>query len=158
VGHQMAKFADAFGMDYVYYDIDERLKDNPSSAKDLDTFLKSIDVLSVHIPLEKKTIQFLNAEMLSKLKRGSLIINTSRGEILDEAALVKLLKDGHISGVAVDVLDQELIKENRVQSKLLQYAKTNSNVIITPHIAGATIDSMQATEDFVVNKLMKRWQ
>ena len=157
VGQQIAKYADAFDMSYTFYDIDNGKKNLANQTKDLTSFLTSIDVLTVHIPLNKKTNYFLNAEKLSKLKKGSLIINTSRGEIIDEAALVDVLIDGHIRGVAVDVLDQELIEEKREKSKLLKYAQSNMNAIITPHIAGATTDSMQRTEEFVIKKLLYKW-
>ncbi|MGK0426784.1 MAG: D-3-phosphoglycerate dehydrogenase [Ulvibacter sp.] len=157
VGQQIAKYADAFDMSYTFYDIDNALNNLSNQTEDLTSFLSSIDVLTLHIPLNKKTRHFLDAEKLSKLKKGSLVINTSRGEIIDEDSLVDMLVDGHIGGAAVDVLDQELIKETREKSPLLKYARTNKNVIITPHIAGATIDSMQRTEEFVIKKLLYKW-
>lgn len=157
VGQQIAKYADAFDMSYTFYDIDDELDHLSNRTEDLTSFLTSIDVLTIHIPLNKETTHFLNAEKLAKLKKGSLIINTSRGEIIDEYALVNALIDGHIAGVAVDVLDQELIKEKREKSRLLKYAQSNANAIITPHIAGATIDSMQQTEEFVIKKLLHKW-
>jgi D-3-phosphoglycerate dehydrogenase len=157
VGKQIARYAEAFDMTYSFYDIDNELNNLPNQTEDLTGFLASIDVLTVHIPLNDKTTHFLNAEKLSKLKKGSLIINTSRGEIIDEVALVASLIDGHIGGVAVDVLNQELIKEEREKSILLKYAQSHINAIITPHIAGATIDSMQQTEEFVIKKLLYKW-
>jgi len=155
VGKQIAKYAEAFGMNYRFFDTAPELKDHLNSAENLDEMLAQSDVLSVHIPLNAQNINFLNTEKLQHLKNGALLINTSRGEIIDEKAVVNALGNGKIAGVATDVLTDELHPEERNKSPLLAYARENETVIITPHIAGATLDSMHLTEEFVVGQLLK---
>ena len=155
VGKQIANYAEAFGMPYRIYDTAAELKDHPKAAKNLGELFTQSDVLSVHIPLNAENTRFLNSENLKQLKKGALIINTSRGEIIDERAVVNALKKGKISGLATDVLTDEIDPEKREKSPLLAFARENETVIITPHIAGATLDSMHITEEFVVGELIK---
>jgi D-3-phosphoglycerate dehydrogenase len=155
VGKQISNYAEAFGMPYRFFDIAPELKNHPNAAKDINELLAQSDVLSVHIPLNAENTNFLNKEKLQHLKNGALLINTSRGEVVDENEVVNALKNGKISGVATDVLTDELHPEKRRKSPLLAYAKKNETVIITPHIAGATLDSMHLTEEFVVDQLLK---
>lgn len=152
VGKQMAKYADVFNMPWVYYDTDEKLKNSPNSVEDLNIFLGEIDVLSIHIPLDKKNMNFLNAKNLKNIKKGCYIINTSRGEVVDESALAELLANGYLGGLATDVLSFERDPVTWQASPFLKLAKELDNIIITPHIAGATYESMWLTEEFIINK------
>ncbi|WP_031427739.1 NAD(P)-dependent oxidoreductase [Flavimarina sp. Hel_I_48] len=156
VGRQISKYAEAFNMDYYFYDLAKTKKNHPRAVSTVDDLLKKSDILSIHIPLNKENENFLDQRKLNKLKTGALIINTSRGELIDENALVNSLLEGKVAGLATDVLAGELYPEKRRNSPLLSYARQHNAVIITPHIAGATLDSMQITEEFVVDEFLQR--
>lgn len=158
VGKQVSRYAQAFDMPFLSYDIDPAKKQFTHSVAELKDFLSQIDVLSIHIPLNSKNILFLNKDNLSFLKKEAYIINTSRGEVIDENIVVSMLRANKLMGIATDVLANEFHPKKRNDNCLLTYAKENENCIITPHIAGATIDSMQMTEDFVVDKLIQEWK
>lgn len=153
VGQQIAKFAKAFNMQFCYYDIDPA-KSGENSVSSLEELLRQSDILSIHIPLNPENVNFLNSENLNEIKDGAYIVNTSRGEVIDEKNLVQLLKRGKLRGCATDVLTGELNKAEREKSPLLKYAQRHENVIITPHIAGATMESMHLTEEFVMDKFL----
>jgi D-3-phosphoglycerate dehydrogenase len=151
VGKQVAHYAEAFGMEVGFYDIQNVVsKYNVfSNAEDL---FEWADIISIHIPLSKENSHFINRELLDKLNSNSILINTSRGAVVDEVYLGELLEQNKVKGYATDVLEDELnicIDEN----KLVALSKQGYNVIITPHIAGATLESMAMTENFVVEKL-----
>lgn len=152
VGRQMSDYAKALNMAWKFFDVDTRKKNYPESIEELHSFLAEIDVLSIHIPLQDENINYLNASNLKYLKKGCYIINTSRGEIIEEEILSELLQNGHLAGLATDVLKDELNPELRNNSPLLKLANQFDNIIITPHIAGATYESMWLTEEFVIKK------
>ena len=91
---------------------------------------------------------------MDQLSKQSILINTSRGAIVDESYLCFLLKEKKIKGYATDVLENELTIDFS-NNELIGLAKAGYNVLITPHIAGATFESMKMTEDFVVEKFLK---
>ena len=84
-----------------------------------------------------------------------MLLNTSRGEVLDEAAVVRHLESGRLGGVAVDVLKNETRPEGVFESPLLSYARLHRNLLVTPHIGGATAESMAKTELFMASKLAR---
>lgn len=155
VGKQIAEYAEVFKMPFVFYDTDPNLKNHPNAVEDLEKFLAAVDVLSIHIPLNQENEKFLNATNLKYLKPASYIINTSRGEVIDEAVLADMLIEKKISGLATDVLGSELSSKARQNNPLIKAAQHLYNVIITPHIAGATYESMWRTEEFVIKKWME---
>ncbi|MFV8226684.1 NAD(P)-dependent oxidoreductase [Christiangramia aquimixticola] len=152
VGKQMAGYAEVFKMPWIFYDIDPKLKSHQESEKDLISFLKKVDILSIHIPLNQETKNFINASNLKFLKKGSFIVNTSRGEVIEDEALTALIQNGHIAGFATDVLVSEIDEVKRRKNPLLKLAREFDNIIITPHIAGATYESMWLTEKFIIEK------
>ena len=154
VGKQIAKYAEAFKVPFKFYDIDKYLQEHPACVKSLTKFLQSIDILSIHIPLNENTVNFLNEKNLNFLKKETLIINTSRGEIIDESYIATALIENRIGGYATDVLNDELTEKKRLKSPLLKLQQLDLNLIITPHIAGATFESMMMTESFVIKKFI----
>ena len=94
---------------------------------------------------------------MQKLKAGALVINTSRGEVIDEAALAELVLAGRINGVATDVLQGESSgnKEFLYSNKLWKLSQSTDRVLISPHIGGACQDAMHATEEFVARRLVE---
>ncbi|WP_339653588.1 NAD(P)-dependent oxidoreductase [uncultured Salegentibacter sp.] len=152
VGKQMAEYAEVFKMPWIFYDIDPQLRSHQRSEEDLISFLKKVDILTIHIPLNQETTNFINASNIKFLKEGSYIINTSRGEVIEEEAVKDLLENGYLAGIAIDVLVSEIDENKRKNNPLLKLARELDNIIITPHIAGATYESMWLTEEFIIKK------
>ncbi|MGB4107341.1 MAG: NAD(P)-dependent oxidoreductase [Alphaproteobacteria bacterium] len=154
IGSKVAKYAEAFGMKILANDI----LDIPGvNMTDLDTLLQKSDVVSIHVPYSDRTHEMIGELQFSKMKNGGIFINTARGEIVDEDALLEALKSGRLSGAAIDVLQGENSgkKSWAKKNKLVAYARKNSNLLITPHTGGATYDSMAKTEIFMAEKLLK---
>lgn len=149
-GSRIARYADTFEMNIKYYDpfvMDSRFG---VKVNCLDDILKQSDIISIHVHLSKETKHLLNAENLKNLKQNAYVINTSRGQLVDESALCNLLINKKISGVASDVLYNEF-KEIHHNS-LWKLQNKGYNIIITPHIGGATMDAMWACEEYLVNQ------
>jgi len=149
-GLKVAKYAKVFDMSIKYFD---PFVENTDYFKcnNLQELLETSDVITIHIHLTENTINYINKKNINFVKKGALLINTSRGAICDEEALVKALKDRQISGIAVDVLSTEI--ENFKDSYLWKAQQEESNIIITPHIGGATYDAMWACEEFIIDKI-----
>lgn len=110
----------------------------------------AVDILSVHLPYNEKTHFLINKTVMKYLKPTAFIVNTARGGVINENDLLKSLQDKKIGGYATDVLFGE---PNTASHPLVQYARNNENVIITPHIGGNTFESIEKTEYFIVNKI-----
>lgn len=155
LGKIIAKYADAFGMKILINDI--RPLDGYSNFVSLDYLLSKSDIVTLHIPYSDDNRDLISYNELALMKKDSLIINTSRGGVLNQTALFDALTAGDIAGAALDVLDGETswsLKSDENDS-LINYAKNNSNLIVTPHIGGACRDAMHKTEFFVIQKLIK---
>jgi glyoxylate reductase len=126
-----------FGMNVVYYDIkpNEILEGEIEAtySDSVEAVLKEADVVTVHVPLLESTTHLMNAERLEIMKPTAYLVNTSRGPVIDEAALVEALKNGVIRGAALDVYENEPALASGLQEL--------ENVIITPHIASATLET-----------------
>ncbi|EPR74691.1 D-3-phosphoglycerate dehydrogenase [Winogradskyella psychrotolerans RS-3] len=158
VGKQVEIYAKAFGMETGYYDTDQAKKSDCS--KQYESAVKLFewaDVISIHIPLNEINTCFVDEKLLSHIKSNAYLINTSRGAIVDEIAIEKLFRNGKLKGYATDVLTNEMhtdIKDNPI----VNLANSNFNVIITPHIAGCTYESMQMTEDFITKSFLQKYR
>lgn len=152
VGKQVAKIANCFDMQVGFYDIKE--VDVPYLKFDSPTTLfEWADIISVHIPQNKSNENYIDKKLLSHINKTSVLINTSRGGIWDEETLYEMILNKEIKGVATDVLKNEL--DNKInKNSLVTLAKKGFPIIITPHIAGATFESMEITEEFIVNKFI----
>lgn len=151
VGWQIALYAKAFGMEIMYYD-PFVVDDSFQKCVSLDELLHKSDIVTVHVHLTDETDSLLNEDNLHKMKKGAYLINTSRGRIIDEATIVSLLKQNHLKGVAVDVLGDEL--QDYKSSLLYQAFLEGYNVLITPHIGGASYDAMHMCEEFMAKKFI----
>jgi len=135
IGTAVAKRAKGFDMRVLYYnphrrtDVEQQLG---ITFADLDTVVREADFVSVHTPLTNETKHLINADVLRKMKKTAILINTSRGPVVDQAALYAALRDGVIAGAALDVTDPEPIA---MDDPLL----TLENCIIAPHIASASV-------------------
>lgn len=156
VGRQVARYAGAFGCDTGAYDAYLKEWPMPEVARfhNATSMLQWCDILCIHIPYSADNHHFLNRTMLAHLKTGAVVVNTSRSGIWDERAIVELLQSHQIVALATDVIDNEQTPSLRTESPLLQYAHDNPQVLITPHIAGATFESMHMTEVFIAKKLI----
>ncbi len=157
LGLIVARYAKAFGMEVLVHDIDVQAGEDVCSVSRSELLARS-DIVSLHVNYSKETHHLIDAQCFEAMKQGALFINTARGEIVDEGALLSALQSGHVGGAALDVLQGENgLEEDWVNTDpLIQYAKTHDNLIITPHIGGATYDSMVKTEIFMAQKL-KNW-
>ena len=146
IGKRVAALASAFGMKVSYYNTQQ--KDVPYSFLPLEKLLVQSDIISVHLPLTAQTRKMLNQEYLSLMKKRALLINTSRGEIIDQEALKALLKNGHIGGFAADVLEKE-------PPDALDPLLKMENVLITPHTASLTALTFNEMCVITVNKALQ---
>lgn len=154
VGRHVARYAMAFNCKVAAYDpYKTEWLDGVQRFDTAEALLGWSDILSIHIPLDDSTNGFLNKELLQHLPKGAILVNTSRGGVWDEDAILELLDNKHLGGVATDVIQHEQDVSLRAKSKMIAYAKEHTNLLITPHIAGATFESMEMTEIFIANKL-----
>ena len=134
IGHEVAKRARAFDMRVIYTDV-VRADDPDVEFREFDQLLAESDVVSVHAPLTSRTRHLLNEETIAKMKPGAVLVNTSRGALVDAEALAEALRTGRIRAAAIDVFDPEPPSS---QSPLLQV----DNVVLSPHMAGVTMESV----------------
>lgn len=154
VGKQVAHFAQAFGLEIGYYDVVPQTN-SYTCFSNPEALFGWADIISIHIPLHEATVNFVNESLLQHCSSHAVLINTSRGAVWDEKCLAEMLKQNQIGGIATDVVSDEYHKENIKYNPLMQLAHSDYNIIITPHIAGATYESMAMTEDFIVSKFLK---
>ncbi len=140
IGGWMARYGRAFNMDVVGYD--PYLEEFPEQIQSvgLEDLAGSSDVISVHVHLTDDTRNLVSADVFNMMKRGVIFINTSRGGLIDEAALLEGLETGRIRAAGLDVLDGEPEIENH---PLVVYARSHDNLIITPHIGGFSPDAVR---------------
>jgi len=153
IGEMIARYGQAFGMRVLAYD--PYRKDwlpGVERAANQSELLRQSQILCVHVPLNEETENLLGAAELAQLPSGSVLVNTARGQVLDESALLDALASRRLAGAALDVLWNERDAGSNL-SALVQYARTHDNLLITPHIGGATYESMAATEIFMAHRL-----
>lgn len=119
------------------------------SLRDL---LERADLVTLHVNLSHTTRGFFGWEQFAAMKEGTWFVNTARGELVDEAVLLAALRSGRLAGAALDVLSDERYESMR-DHPLVAYAREHDNVIITPHIGGCTVESMEKTEVFLSERL-----
>src|ERR1700733_1648090 len=138
IGKKVARLAQAFGMVVHYYDI-ARLKEEQEDAlgvrfRLLPEILRHSDILSLHVPLNDSTRDLIGAGELALMKKSAIIVNTSRGPVIDEQAMIAALSAGDLFGAGLDVFDEE---PTPVHNPLLKL----DNVVLTAHLAGPTFES-----------------
>ncbi|MBX2808791.1 MAG: hypothetical protein KTR20_09190 [Cellvibrionaceae bacterium] len=156
IGKKIARYAHAFGMRVYAYDHQHRdYPDYVTALPSLEALCAVAEVLSVHVSYDRQSHQLLNQAVLSLLPKNAVLINSSRGAVIDEQALLALLDTGHIASAAVDVLVDEMKPHFLQNNPLVDYARNNNNLIITPHIAGVTAESWEKTENFIAEKIIE---
>jgi len=153
IGREVARIAKkGFGMKVIYYDVvraDPKLEEElEATYVDLETLLKEADVVSIHVPLTPETKHLINESRLRLMKSSAVLINTSRGSVVDTNALVKALNEGWIAGAGLDVFEEEPLPQNHPLTKL-------DNVVLTPHIGASTEEAQERAGLEVVKKVIE---
>jgi glyoxylate reductase len=149
IGSAVAKRAKSFGTNILYVDKkrNEVLEKEFGAKKvSLKYLLESSDILSVHLPLNKRTYYYLNKEKLNQLKENSILVNTSRGEVIDEKALISMLKRNRIMAVGLDVFENE----PNLNHELLRFP----NVLVLPHLGSATHEARNGMAELAVKNVI----
>ena len=156
IGQMVARYGLVFRMRVVAYDpYQTEWVDGVERAESLQAALSGADVVSVHVPLSRETTHLIGAAEFGALKNGAVVLNTSRGAIIDEASLIDALERGHLGGAALDVIHDEYSPSSGLRDRLMRYAAAHSNLLITPHLGGATHDSLEKVEIFMAEKLVR---
>lgn len=157
LGQKFAKYAKAFTETVTVYDPYKKI-DNECfiPVHDICELAKKCDIISLHVHVSEETTGMIGQMFLKNAKKDVLLVNTSRGEILDEIAMVKFLKANPKATLATDVLRDEI--RDRTNSPLLQFAKISDQVLITPHIGGMTMHAQSIAYNHAVNLLKEYFQ
>ncbi|SIQ57004.1 phosphoglycerate dehydrogenase [Maribacter ulvicola] len=151
IGKQLSVLAEAMGMRVYYYDVDDKLAlGNAVKCNSLEDLLNVSDVVTLHIDDNKANKNFIGEREIQQMKKGAMLINLSRGFVVDIDALANGLKEGHVGGAAVDVYPDEPRSNGEFKTKLQGFP----NVILTPHVGGSTEEAQRDIADFVPNKIM----
>lgn len=142
IAREVAIRLKAFGTHGIYYDPYVKLSEEEERQLDLlrvdfDELLRTADVVTLHVPASKETYHLIDSEALYKMKKTAILINTSRGSIVDEAALCNALKEGRIAGAGLDVFEVEPFQPDNPLARM-------ENVVLTPHISAGTRDALKA--------------
>jgi glyoxylate reductase len=149
IGTKVGEIAYGFGMKILYTDLkrNERLEKLGAKRVSLEELLKQGDVISIHLPLNETTYKLIGKKELFLIKKGSILINTARGKIIDEWSLISLLKDGRLAGVGLDVYEDE--------PQIKEEFKNLKNVTLLPHIGSATYSAREKMAELVIDNLLK---
>lgn len=151
IGSQVSVLAEALGMKVMFYDVETKLPlGNALDAKTLKNVLSKSDIVTLHVPETTQTKNLLNKSTLRNCKKGAIVINYARGEVVDLEALRKNILDGHIGGAALDVFPVEPEKNGDYFRTPLQDCP---NVLLTPHIGGSTEEAQHNIGEDVSVKL-----
>ena len=153
IGSQLSIIAESLGMDVYFYDIENKLPlGNAKQVRSLEELLSSCDVVSLHVPELPSTKNLMNAERITQLKQGAILINAARGTVVDIDALAQALKDGKIHGAAIDVFP---IEPASINEEFVSPLREFDNVILTPHIGGSTAEAQENIGFEVAGKFVK---
>ena len=153
IGSQVSVLAEGLGMKVMFYDVETKLPlGNAHASKGLKDLLSNADIISLHVPETAQTKNLINKNNIKHIKKGSILINYARGEVVELPALANALKEGLLSGAAIDVFPVEPEKNGDAFSSPLQGL---SNVILTPHIGGSTEEAQENIGEDVSNKLFQ---
>ncbi|RLG80023.1 MAG: 3-phosphoglycerate dehydrogenase [Thermoprotei archaeon] len=152
IGRAVARMARyGFGMKILYYDVIRCPKEFEEEVgavyTDLDSLLRGADVVSIHVPLTPKTKHLINESRLKLMKKNAILVNTSRGGVVDTNALIKALREGWIAGAAIDVYEEEPLPPNHPLTKL-------ENVVLTPHIGASTYEALERASIDIAEKVI----
>ena len=150
LGKIMCRLFDGWGVNLLGYDPNVFV--TTARGVPMDKLLEKSDVVFLHVHVTDETRGMVNEEFLSKMKKGSYLINTSRGELVDEDSIIKSIGDGHLKGYGTDVIKDEFGDVEK--SKLVELSRFNSNILITPHVGGMTIEGQTKAYKWAVDKFV----
>lgn len=153
IGSQLGVLAEGLGMNVVFHDVVRKLNlGNARQIDDLGDLLAMADVVTLHVPANRSTVNLMSAERLGQMKHNAVLINASRGNVVDIAALAGRIREGTLLGAAIDVFPEEPKSNNEpFRSELRGLA----NVILTPHIGGSTLEAQENIGREVAEKLIR---
>jgi|TARA_B110000305_G_scaffold117241_1_gene131658 (S)-sulfolactate dehydrogenase len=152
IGKKVSRLAQVFGANVIAYDPFVSLSDADSLGVTLttqDELFRLSDVISIHLPLTDETRDLMNLSSFNKMKKSPIVINSSRGSIVNEEDLLKAYNENLINGFALDVYNSEPIKE-----KLYKEITSSMNCILTPHTSGVTAESNVRVSQFIADKVI----
>jgi len=158
LGTIMGQYGQAFRMKIVGCDTrDVEMVGVEFERVDLDRLLRESDVLSIHIHLTEENRGLIDRHALAKMKPGAILINTSRGAIIDEVALLDALKHGPLAAAGLDVIEGEW-RDDLEQHPLIEYSRSHGDLVITPHVGGVTYESQAMAYAAAAHKLAEYLQ
>jgi D-3-phosphoglycerate dehydrogenase len=153
IGSQLGVLAEGLGMNVVFYDVVRKLNlGNARQLDDLNQLLETSDVVSLHVPSNPSTVDLMDADAIGCMKEEAVLINASRGNVVDIAALAERLRSGRLLGAAIDVFPEEPKSNNE---PFVSELKGLPNVILTPHIGGSTVEAQENIGLEVAEKLIR---
>ncbi|RNA61247.1 hydroxyacid dehydrogenase [Chryseobacterium nematophagum] len=156
MGKATAKRLSGFGCRVIFYDILPNLSDEYGIQVSLEELKRTADILSLHIPLTSETHYLIDDQFFKDMKDGIYFVNTARGKNLKTKDLVIALQSGKVKGACLDVLEYEKSSFENIETENedLKYLLASEKVIVTPHIAGWTIQSKEKLAQFIVDKIV----
>jgi D-3-phosphoglycerate dehydrogenase len=159
LGRMVAEYSRAFGMNVLAHDRAEKraaIEALGAEPVRLERLLSASDVVSIHCTWSEETRGLIGRAELELMRPGSVLLNTARGEIVDESALLDALESGRLSGAAIDTLAGEQPDGSHVaDNPLVEYARTHEKLIILPHLGGATVEATERTQLYISEKLVE---
>lgn len=153
IGTQVSVLAEALGMDVMFYDIEAKLPlGNAQAVNSFSDLLSQSDIVTLHVPQDASTKNMMSAERIAQMKQNAILINASRGTVVDIDALAKALEEGKLKGAAIDVFPVEP-KSN--QEEFVSPLRKFDNVILTPHIGGSTVEAQANIGIEVADKIVR---
>lgn len=137
IGKKVARIAEAFGAKVIYYSTSGKNSTKEFEMVDFEELLNRSDIISIHAPLNERTLGLINYEAMKKMKKSAILINMGRGPIVVEEDLAKAIEEDLIGGAALDVFEKEPMNKENVLLKI----KNKDKLILTPHIAWASVES-----------------
>ena len=159
MGKAVAKRLSGFGCKVIFHDILPDIADENATQVTLEILKKEADILSLHLPITDETHYLVNKKFISEMAKNFYFVNTARGKNVNTKDLVQAIKNGKVKGAALDVLEYEKSSFENLdgENEDLQYLLNYEKVIVTPHIAGWTIESKEKLAQVIVDKILRKF-
>lgn len=159
MGKAVAKRLSGFGCNVIFYDILSNLSDEFATQVSLEKLQQEAEIISLHIPITPETHYLVDENFISKTKKPFYFVNTARGKNVKTKALTEAIKSGKVKGACLDVLEYEKSSFENIEStnEDFKYLLNSEKVIITPHIAGWTVQSKEKLAQFIVDKIVLKY-
>ncbi len=159
MGKAVAKRLSGFGCEVIFHDILPNLSDEFGTQVSLEELKKRADIISLHLPITPETHNLINAEFISGMEKSFYFVNTARGKNVKTKDLVEAIKSGKVKAAALDVLEYEKSSFENLDAANpdLEFLLHSDRVIVTPHIAGWTLQSKEKLAQFIVDKILLKY-